>query len=617
MRVQEGINSMAGADQFPIGMRVLAVDDDPVCLKLLENLLLRCQYHVTTTNQAVEALKLLRENKDRFDLVISDVIMPDMDGFKLLELVGLEMDLPVIMLSGNGGTENVMKGITHGACDYLLKPVRLEELKNIWQHVVRRKFRHRERNTNLSTEDPEFDKLPNSNPSHAQGQHGQNSSSDNSGRYSKKRKDQNEPEEEDGEDNGYDNEEPDPSAQKKPRVVWSVELHRKFVAAVNQLGIDKAVPKRILELMNVEKLTRENVASHLQKYRLYLKRLSAVASQQASLAAAFGARDPSSYLRMGMFEGLQSYHPLASSSQIPSSLTSFQATGGPLLNRSNPATLGLPGLSPSLSNNSLSSNPLNELNKFQLVNLPGNSYHANLLHDQLPSELSFSNVTNNALLPQTSQDCMQPRQSAVAATSFHAKPITFENRCLTKAENQSLEIPSSSNDIFLGRDIKCQSSIFNEESKLLSFGGASQNNTKLQWRQDDLHESTLLLSSYLDSQLPNNSCNTMADPVTIAATGSGMVQGLNGGVFNQREGVATSGIIGSSISGLTAMTNHDSQLKQREEYNLGVQKVQGGYGSNGCSMDGLLNSVIKMERDDISYSDGDIGCDLYPLGACM
>ncbi len=62
-----------------------------------------------------------------------------MDGFKLLEVVGLEMDLPVIMMSSNGDTSNVLRGVTHGACDYLIKPVRLEELRNLWQHVVRRR----------------------------------------------------------------------------------------------------------------------------------------------------------------------------------------------------------------------------------------------------------------------------------------------------------------------------------------------------------------------------------------------------------------------------------------------------------------------------------------------
>ena len=133
------------ADHFPVGMRVLAVDDDPICLKVLEHLLRKCQYHglfllsfrvflfglmtyvhewyvldlcfwgfwvvkclkwwvclfsvlpaVTTTKRSIEALKMLRENRNKVDLVISDVNMPDMDGFKLLELVGLEMDLPVI-----------------------------------------------------------------------------------------------------------------------------------------------------------------------------------------------------------------------------------------------------------------------------------------------------------------------------------------------------------------------------------------------------------------------------------------------------------------------------------------------------------------------------------------
>ncbi|KAF7094112.1 hypothetical protein CFC21_096456 [Triticum aestivum] len=313
-------------DQFPVGMRVLAVDDDPVCLKVLEVLLRRCQYHVTTTNQAATALRLLRENKDMFDLVISDVHMPDMDGFKLLELVGLEMDLPVIMLSVNGETKSVLKGITHGACDYLLKPVRIEELRNVWQHVVRRKFCNREPN-NLDFCKDSYHRL-------GQAICDSHRSSDQSNRARRKRKELHSEEEDEGEDND------DAAASKKPRVVWSVELHRKFVAAVNQLGIDKAVPKRILELMNVEKLTRENVASHLQKYRLYLRRLSAVASQQASIAAAFGGRDP--FLHMGAFEGLHSYHqPFAPSSGLPS----FNPHG--LLSGAGAAAFGLQDFVPS------------------------------------------------------------------------------------------------------------------------------------------------------------------------------------------------------------------------------------------------------------------------------
>ena len=53
---------------------------------------------VTTVTDAKTALDMLRERKDvdQFDLVISDVVMPDIDGFKLLELIGLEMDIPVI-----------------------------------------------------------------------------------------------------------------------------------------------------------------------------------------------------------------------------------------------------------------------------------------------------------------------------------------------------------------------------------------------------------------------------------------------------------------------------------------------------------------------------------------
>ncbi|XP_021285514.1 disease resistance protein At4g27190-like [Herrania umbratica] len=75
-----------------------------------------------------------------------------------------------------------------------------------------------------------------------------------------------------------------PSARtlKQPRSVWTVELHRRFVDVVDHLGIQNAVPKRIMQLMNVEGLTRENVASHLQKYRLYLRRMRGLSNEGPS-----------------------------------------------------------------------------------------------------------------------------------------------------------------------------------------------------------------------------------------------------------------------------------------------------------------------------------------------
>ncbi|KAJ3695557.1 hypothetical protein LUZ60_000934 [Juncus effusus] len=628
MRVDGG--RMGSRDQFPIGMRVLAVDDDPVCLKLLETLLLKCNYHVTTTNQAITALKLLRENKDKFDLVISDVHMPDMDGFMLLERVGLEMDLPVIMLSANGDTKTVMKGVTHGACDYLLKPVRLEELQNVWQHVIRRKSKEKPTSTNNNNNSINIDDSDGEKEKPQNFQQGQN------GNSGKKRKEQNnEGEEEDGEDN----EDNDPTAQKKPRVVWSVDLHRKFVAAVHQLGIDKAVPKRILELMNVEKLTRENVASHLQKYRLYLKRLSAVASQQASLVAAFGGRsaDPSAYLRMGMFEGLQSYHPLASSSSLPP----FQPT---INNPLNFPSSSLPVNNPLVG----SSNALSEINKFQIVSGNANQVQGGLI-DSLPNEFSFSNVGSSG---GNSNNLLAQKGAEMIGNSFPAKNIgvipPFENRCVTRGEsNRPLEIsiPSSSNlinicdssninmnnnsseDLIIGRDIKCESSLFREDPKILSFstGGNSVQNSvqKANWRQqDDLHESSLLLSSYLESQIPinaNNSCNSLSETNPVFTNnsnnnGNTLVERFNGGYLSQRANtIAPSG----GLSGLGFLPNCQSQVKQRDDYGLMVSKVQNGFGPTGCNFDGLLNSMIKLERDEISFSDGDLGCDFYPLGAHM
>ncbi|XP_051145135.1 two-component response regulator ORR26 [Andrographis paniculata] len=265
-----GFPSPRKADCFPAGLRVLVVDDDPTWLKILEKMLKKCNYEVTTCNLARDALNLLRERKEGFDIVISDVNMPDMDGFKLLEHVGLEMDLPVIMMSVDGETSRVMKGVQHGACDYLLKPIRMKELRNIWQHVFRKKIHEgRDIEGHESFEEIQMMRsvVEQSDDGYLYG--GELGSV-------KKRKD--------AENKQDDRVYGDPSSVKKARVVWTVDLHQKFVKAVNQIGFEKVGPKKILDLMGVPWLTRENVASHLQKYRLYLSRLQ----KENESKAAFG-----------------------------------------------------------------------------------------------------------------------------------------------------------------------------------------------------------------------------------------------------------------------------------------------------------------------------------------
>ncbi|KAL6988077.1 Transcription factor mybc1 [Sarracenia purpurea var. burkii] len=79
---------------------------------------------------------------------------------------------------------------------------------------------------------------------------------------------------------------------KRPRLVWTPQLHKRFVDAVAHLGIKNAVPKTIMQLMRVDGLTRENVASHLQKYRLYLKRMQGLSAGGGGGGAGSGGLIP-------------------------------------------------------------------------------------------------------------------------------------------------------------------------------------------------------------------------------------------------------------------------------------------------------------------------------------
>jgi two-component response regulator (ARR-B family) len=183
-------------------------------------------------------------------------------------------------MSDDGDTRTVLKGVTHGAVDFLIKPVRLAELSNMWQHVVRKRRQQvsdTEHNVPWSSSgDWERGAIARTSPSEAAAA----PVATGCDRGTPKRR------------SIIDSERQLQAVNaKRPRVHWSGEMHSQFVAAVHQLGVDRAVPKKILELMGVEGLTRENVASHLQKYRLYLKKaahMDGAASAAPALAAHAG-----------------------------------------------------------------------------------------------------------------------------------------------------------------------------------------------------------------------------------------------------------------------------------------------------------------------------------------
>lgn len=126
----------------------------------------------------------------------------------------------------------VMKGVSHGACDFLAKPVRMAELQNIWQHVVRRKWLDsKEVERSGSVEETDHNRQVTEDTEYASSL---NDGTDSSWKYQKKKRDAKE-------DDDGELESVDPSSSKKPRVVWSVELHQQFVNAVNQLGIDSMI----------------------------------------------------------------------------------------------------------------------------------------------------------------------------------------------------------------------------------------------------------------------------------------------------------------------------------------------------------------------------------------
>jgi two-component system KDP operon response regulator KdpE len=117
--------------------KVLVVDDEPAFLSLVEQVLTRKGYEVFTAFDGQEALRLLFAHKP--DLVILDVMMPKMDGWRTCSRIREISDVPLIMLTGKKKSKaDIVRGLDYGADDYLIKPLESRELVARVQAILRR-----------------------------------------------------------------------------------------------------------------------------------------------------------------------------------------------------------------------------------------------------------------------------------------------------------------------------------------------------------------------------------------------------------------------------------------------------------------------------------------------
>ncbi|XP_074284229.1 two-component response regulator ARR14-like [Silene latifolia] len=210
-----------------IKIKILLVDDDCTALNIVAEHLQKMNHHVIAMKNPLEALATLRENYEAFDLLLTDVHMPEMSGIDLLKHVKEESQLPVVLMSADCDKDIMLKGLRDGAAFYLVKPLTPESLTKLWQFAIY------EMKNSLTSDSP----IVIRNPTHF--------------RSLLTTRDTN----------------------KKQKLIWTTSLHNLFLEAIKTIGIERAVPKKILEYMNIPGLKRQNIASHLQKYRIFMKRM--------------------------------------------------------------------------------------------------------------------------------------------------------------------------------------------------------------------------------------------------------------------------------------------------------------------------------------------------------
>jgi|OpeIllAssembly_1097287.scaffolds.fasta_scaffold07175_2 DNA-binding NtrC family response regulator len=108
--------------------KILIVDDEPDMLRLLSMILRdKTSYQVTTTNNPIEAIELAKHGG--FDLVLSDLKMPGLDGIEIIDAVKkVDEDIPVIIITAFASVESASEAMQKGGFDFITKPFRKEQI---------------------------------------------------------------------------------------------------------------------------------------------------------------------------------------------------------------------------------------------------------------------------------------------------------------------------------------------------------------------------------------------------------------------------------------------------------------------------------------------------------
>ena len=134
-----GASSAAGvpnAAAEELKAKILVVDDEPVTARSYARALTAAGYRVTIAHDGREAAALAKTNG--FDVVVSDIAMPDMDGLALLRAIRQsDLDVPMVFMTGSPAIESAVQAIEYGAFRYLLKPVAPAALLDVVERAAR------------------------------------------------------------------------------------------------------------------------------------------------------------------------------------------------------------------------------------------------------------------------------------------------------------------------------------------------------------------------------------------------------------------------------------------------------------------------------------------------